>query len=159
MRRSRDHDAVGVKLEFSILGTAATGGPEPGELNWCRGGPLAVYEEEALSAVDALGSEIPRDAVLRAWDDGHRGGDYNTYVFTTTDFGGSFRSIANNLPKGEVARRYGVYRSQDGTSERALFVVDREGVVSWSYVSPVGVNPGADGILRALEELESGAAP
>jgi peroxiredoxin len=56
-------------------------------------------------------------------------------------------------PKGEVSRRYGVYRTGDGTSERALYVIDRDGVVRWSYVSPVGVNPGADGILKALEEL------
>jgi peroxiredoxin len=56
-------------------------------------------------------------------------------------------------PKGEVSRRYGVYRAADGTSERALYVLDRDGVVRWSYVSPVGVNPGADGILKALEEL------
>jgi peroxiredoxin len=57
-------------------------------------------------------------------------------------------------PKGEVARAYHVYRSEDGTSERALFVIDPEGAVSWSYVSPVGVNPGADGILRALDDLQ-----
>lgn len=56
-------------------------------------------------------------------------------------------------PKGEVARRYGVYRTADGTSERALFVVDADGIIRWSYVSPVGVNPGADGILDALEQL------
>jgi len=56
-------------------------------------------------------------------------------------------------PKGEVARRYGVYRSDDGTSERALFVIDGDGIIRWSYVSPVGVNPGADGILEALERL------
>jgi len=56
-------------------------------------------------------------------------------------------------PKGEVSRRYGVYRDADGTSERALCVIDRDGVIRWSYVSPVGVNPGADGILQALEEL------
>jgi len=31
-------------------------------------------------------------------------------------------------------------------------VIDGEGVVRWSYVSPMGVNPGADGILRALED-------
>lgn len=36
--------------------------------------------------------------------DGHRSGDYGTYVFVTTDLGGSFRSLAGNLPKGEVAR-------------------------------------------------------
>jgi protein-disulfide isomerase len=44
---------------------------------------------------------------------------------------------------------YGAYREGDGTSERALFVLDQEAVIHWSYISPVGVNPGADGILRA----------
>ena len=47
----------------------ASGGPAPGEHNFFRGGPLATYEEEALRAVEALGGEIPRDAVLRAWED------------------------------------------------------------------------------------------
>jgi peroxiredoxin len=64
-----------------------------------------------------------------------------------------FPLLADFEPKGEVAKTYGVYRQQDGTSERALFVIDGNGVVSWSYVSPVGINPGADGILHALEEL------
>jgi peroxiredoxin len=64
-----------------------------------------------------------------------------------------FPLLADFEPKGEVAKTYGVYRQQDGTSERALFVIDADGVVRWSYVSPVGINPGADGILRALEEL------
>lgn len=57
-------------------------------------------------------------------------------------------------PKGDVARRYGVYRDKDGVSERALFVLDGDGVIRWSYVSPLGVNPGADGILKALEQME-----
>jgi peroxiredoxin len=69
-----------------------------------------------------------------------------------------FPLLSDFEPKGEIARRYGVYRDHDGTSERALFVIDREGVVSWSYCSPVGVNPGADGILRALEALPAKAA-
>ncbi|HEX6051043.1 MAG TPA: redoxin domain-containing protein [Gemmatimonadaceae bacterium] len=58
-------------------------------------------------------------------------------------------------PKGSMARNYGVYRTVDGTSERALFVIDGDGVIRWSYVSPVNVNPGADGILRALEALRA----
>ncbi len=66
-----------------------------------------------------------------------------------------FPLLADFEPKGEVARAYQVYRAQDGTSERALYVIDADGLVSWSYVSPVGINPGADGILRALEELET----
>ena len=64
-----------------------------------------------------------------------------------------FPLLADFEPKGEVAREYGVYREGEGTSERALFVIDAEGIIRWSYVSPVGINPGADGILRALEAL------
>jgi peroxiredoxin len=64
-----------------------------------------------------------------------------------------FPLLADFEPKGEVARRYGAYRAQDGTSERALYVIDANGTVRWSYVSPVGVNPGADGILDALERI------
>jgi peroxiredoxin len=65
----------------------------------------------------------------------------------------AFPLLADFEPKGAVARAYGVYRDQDGTAERALFVLDTGGVIRWSYVSPVGVNPGADGILSALEAL------
>ena len=64
-----------------------------------------------------------------------------------------FPLLSDFEPKGKVARTYGAYRASDGTSERALFVISADGVVHWSYVSPVGINPGADGILRALEEL------
>ena len=52
-----------------------------------------------------------------------------------------------------MAKLYGAYREKEGTSERALFVMDREGIIRWSYLSPVGVNPGADGILDALEAI------
>jgi peroxiredoxin len=66
-----------------------------------------------------------------------------------------FPLLADFEPKGEVARRYGVYRDKDGVSERALFVIDAHGKIHWSHVSPIGVNPGADGILSALEDLQS----
>ncbi len=64
-----------------------------------------------------------------------------------------FPLLADFEPKGEVARAYQAYRAQEGTSERALYVIDGDGIVRWSYISPVGLNPGADGILRALENL------
>jgi peroxiredoxin len=64
-----------------------------------------------------------------------------------------FSLLADFEPKGQVARAYGAYRDQDGMAERALFVIDKAGVVRWSYCSPIGVNPGADGILEALEHL------
>lgn len=56
-------------------------------------------------------------------------------------------------PKGDVSRAYHAYQEDAGISERALFVLDPGGNVHWSYVSPPQVNPGADGILRALEDL------
>src|SRR5205823_4062648 len=66
-----------------------------------------------------------------------------------------FPLLADFEPKGAVARDYGVYRDKDGVCERALFVIDPEGIIRWSYVSPLGVNPGANGILTALEQLKS----
>jgi len=64
-----------------------------------------------------------------------------------------FPLLADFEPKGGVAKKYGAYRDADGTCERALFVIDRNGTIFWSYLSPVAVNPGADGILEALEAL------
>ena len=58
-------------------------------------------------------------------------------------------------PKGAVASSYGAYRKPEGVAERALFVLDGDGVIRWSHLSPIGVNPGADGILDALEQLEN----
>jgi peroxiredoxin len=69
-----------------------------------------------------------------------------------------FPLLSDFEPKGEVARRYGVYRAHEGTAARALFVIDADGIIRWSYLSPAGVNPGADGILEALESLDAPAA-
>ena len=66
-----------------------------------------------------------------------------------------FPLLADFEPKGAVAQTYGAYRHQEGVCERALFVIDAEGTIQWSYLSPIGVNPGADGILAALEALPS----
>jgi peroxiredoxin len=64
-----------------------------------------------------------------------------------------FPLLADFEPKGAVAQMYGAYRRADGFCERALFVIDKSGIIAWSYLSPVAVNPGADGILQALEDL------
>lgn len=69
-----------------------------------------------------------------------------------------FPLLSDFEPKGAVAGRYGAYRRKDGFTERALFVIDRKGTISWSYLSPISVNPGADGILQALEVLEKNGA-
>ena len=55
--------------------------------------------------------------------------------------------------KAKWQKKYDVYRNQDGISERALFVIDSDGIIRWSYVTPIGINPGAEGILKALESI------
>lgn len=65
-----------------------------------------------------------------------------------------FPLLADFEPKGAVSKAYGVYDDEVGESKRTLFVIDKEGNIAWSYLSPTAVNPGADGILEALENLE-----
>ena len=65
----------------------------------------------------------------------------------------SFPLLADFEPKGAVSRLYDAYRTKDGVSERALFLIDPDGEIAWQYVAAPEENPGADGILQALEEL------
>ena len=106
------------------------------------GDQMALYNElhEEFARYDAWLLGISVDGV---WCHAAFAADRKLHVPLLSDF----------EPKGEVARRYGVYRAGDGECERALFVIDAEGVIRWSYVSPIGVNPGADGILAALEAI------
>jgi peroxiredoxin len=64
-----------------------------------------------------------------------------------------FPLLADFEPKGGVAKLYDVYDDTEGQCMRALYVLDEEGIIRWNYLSPVGINPGADGILDALEEM------
>lgn len=69
-----------------------------------------------------------------------------------------FPLLADFEPKGEIARKYGVYNQTEGVAQRALFVIDEVSIIRWSYLSPDGINPGADGILNALEEMDEKVA-
>ena len=68
-----------------------------------------------------------------------------------------FPLLSDFEPKGAVAKTYRAYRQKDGTTERALFVIDGGGTIRWSHISPIGINPGADGILAALEAMQQPA--
>jgi peroxiredoxin len=103
---------------------------------------LALYQE-LLPEFQRFEAELLGISVDGVWSHLAFAKDRNLHFPLLSDF----------EPKGEVSRSYEVYRSSDGTSERALFVIDSDGLIHWSYVSPVGINPGADGILRALEEM------
>jgi peroxiredoxin len=103
---------------------------------------LAVYNE-LLPEFRRLGAEVLGISVDGVW----------CHLAFAKDRKLHFPLLADFEPKGAVARAYRVYRDGEGISERALFVIDGEGMIRWSYVSPIGVNPGADGILDALEKL------
>jgi len=107
------------------------------------GDQMALYNE-MLSEFQNFGAELLGISVDGSW----------CHAAFSRDRKLHFPLLADFEPKGAVARLYGVYRQAEGTCERALFVIDTEGLIRWSYVSPVGVNPGAEGILSALEELQ-----
>jgi peroxiredoxin len=112
------------------------------------GDQVALYNE-ILPEFREYGAEIVGISVDGVWCHAAFARDRNLH----------FPLLADFEPKGAVARSYGAYREEDGTSERALFVLDRDGIIRWSYCSPLAVNPGADGILEALESLAVKSAP
>ena len=67
-----------------------------------------------------------------------------------------FPLLADTWPHGAVAQAYGVLDAGEGCAARALFVLDPNGIVTWNHLSPVGTNPGADGILSALDAMDPG---
>jgi peroxiredoxin len=71
----------------------------------------------------------------------------------------NFPLLADFQPKGEVARMYEAYDETEGECKRALYIIDEEGIIAWSYLSPIDINPGADGILDALEEMDKSKKP
>jgi peroxiredoxin len=106
------------------------------------GDQMALYNE-ILPEFQKFGAELLGVSVDGAWC--HRAFAEDRKLH--------FPLLADFEPKGAVAQKYGAYRRSDGFSERALFVIDKDGIIAWSYRSPVAVNPGADGILQALESL------
>jgi peroxiredoxin len=106
------------------------------------GDQMTLYNE-VLPEFEKYGAEILGISVDGAWCHDAFAKHQNIHFPLLSDF----------EPKGAVAKQYGAYRESEGICERALFVIDRNGVVAWSYLSPLAVNPGADGILQALEQL------
>jgi peroxiredoxin len=114
----------------------------PADFSPVCGDQMALYNE-ALPEFEKFGAELLGVSVDGVWC--HRAFAEARHLH--------FPLLADFEPKGAVARLYGAYRDADGFSERALFVIDKSGIITWSYRSPVAVNPGADGILQALEDL------
>src|SRR5215472_15491375 len=105
----------------------------PADFSPVCGDQMALYNQ-ILPEFQRFNAELLGISVDGVWSHLAFSKDRNLHFPLLSDF----------EPKGSVARKYGVYRQQDGTTERALFVVDSEGVIRWSYVSPIGINPGAE---------------
>jgi peroxiredoxin len=108
------------------------------------GDQMALYNQ-VLPEFRRLGAEMLGISVDGVWCHTAFAGARNLH----------FPLLADFEPKGAVARSYGAYRAGEGVTERALFVIDGDGVIRWSHLSPIGVNPGADGILEALEAMHA----
>jgi peroxiredoxin len=108
------------------------------------GDQMALYNE-ILSEFQSRDAEVLGISVDGAW----------CHSAFSKDRKLRFPLLADFEPKGGVAKKYGAYREADGLTERALFVIDKDGIIRWSYCSPIGVNPGADGILDALDALKA----
>ena len=63
-----------------------------------------------------------------------------------------FPVLSDFFPHGQVAMKYGVLRTT-GVSERALFVIDREGIIRFIDIHDINESPSLMGLQKALEEL------
>jgi peroxiredoxin len=106
------------------------------------GDQMALYNE-MLKVFRKLNAEMIGISVDSKW----------CHMAFTQDRKLHFPLLADFEPKGKISIEYGAYNLVEGHSQRALFVIDEEGVIQWSYLSPEGINPGADGIIDALEAM------
>lgn len=114
----------------------------PGDFTPVCGDELVLFNE-LLPEIDAYSAKVLGISVDSVW----------SHIAFAHERRIRFALLSDFHPKGEVAQRYQVYRKDDGVTERALYVISGDGSVFWSYVSPMDVNPGVDGVLEALERL------
>jgi peroxiredoxin len=116
----------------------------PADFSPVCGDEMSLYNE-ILPEFQRFGSEIIEISVDGVW----------CHLAFAKARNLQFPLLSDFELKGEVARKYGIYNKKEGICERALFVINKEGIIHWSYISPIGINPGAAGILKALESLDS----
>ncbi|MDB5166683.1 MAG: Alkyl hydroperoxide reductase subunit C-like protein [Candidatus Saccharibacteria bacterium] len=117
----------------------------PADFSPVCGDELALYNE-VLPEFQKHGAQVIGISVDNVWCHLAFGEERNLHFPLLSDF----------HPKGEVSRSYNAYLEDEGESARAIYVIDKGGNIAWGYIAPIGVNPGADGALRALEALSDG---
>jgi peroxiredoxin len=105
---------------------------------------LATYRE-LYPELTRLGAELVAISTDTVWS---HAAFSNAYQL-------SFPLLADDHPRGNIAQAYGVYDARRQATRRSLFVIDATSRITWTAVFPDAVDPGADGILTAIEELHS----
>lgn len=67
--------------------------------------------------------------------------------------GYAFPLLSDFWPHGQVARAYGVFDEERGHARRGTFVIDGEGVIRWSVVSPIGQARDVAAYIKALADI------
>jgi peroxiredoxin len=143
----RDQDGTLVRLS-ELRGETVVLVFYPGDFSPVCTHQLNVYQEVAgeLEAHDARMLGISVDSVF-------------CHAAFQRQLGVSIPLLADFHPKGEVSRLYGAYLEERGHGTRALVMVDPDGIVSWSYVSPSPLEvPGVNLIFDALDAQRAPAA-
>src|ERR1700716_1265003 len=110
---------------------------------------LSLYQSE-LGEFERLGAELVGISVDSIYSHGA----------WAAVRGITFPLLADFEPKGEVARKYNVYRAGDGFSERALYVADAKGTIRYARVAPqLNQIPDIYELYRALAEITGKSAP
>jgi glutaredoxin len=90
-----------------------------------------------------LGLSVDSDASLKAWADSLGGITYPL--------------LSDFYPHGRVAQMYGVLRP-DGKTERAIFVIDKQGMIRYVDVHDIDTQPDNDELLRVISEIDPSVA-
>ncbi len=115
----------------------------PADFSTVCSSQVALYNE-LLPEFDQLNAKIVGISVDGVFCHNAFKKDHNISMDLLSDF----------HPKAEVSKKYHAYNEDFGTSERALYVIDKEGVIQYSYISPIDQNPGAKEILDTLKKLQ-----
>jgi peroxiredoxin len=118
----------------------------PADFSPVCGDEMALYNEVLPEFQKHNSAQVLGISVDNVWSHLAFGEERNLHFPLLSDF----------HPKGAVSREYLAYIEDEGESARAIYVIDRDGVVAWGYIAPIGINPGADGALKALEDLDDG---
>ena len=105
----------------------------------------AEYATFAELNVQVLGISIDHIPVLKAWAE---------------SIGGiSYPLISDFWPHGEVAKQYGVFREQEGRSERAIFIIDKQGIVQYVDIHDIDEQPDNQVLFKEIQRIQPDQKP